>query len=184
MILQVFGQRQRVTHQSRDSLPQHIIEPLDVVGFASSLRHVVLRKAQRLTTSAHRHTPPAPGPRPDLFEVDGQLCPTREPRQSGRIKGSEAKAVLAFSQADVAEVSKERHERFCRKVYDLYHILKLLSEKTIPLIVDNRLLLSTLRQNGEGLAGAQTRSSGKDLQYNQRSWESGGSRRDWRVGSQ
>src|SRR5262245_31389663 len=33
----------------------------------------------------------------------------------------------------------------CRKVYELYHILKC-SSKKIPLIVDNRVLLSTLRQ--------------------------------------
>jgi hypothetical protein len=78
---------------------------------ASSLRRVALREAQRLTTSAHRHTLP-PRDRDRLYlQVDGQLCPTREPRQSGEDQGyREAKAVLAFSQADVAEVSKERHE--------------------------------------------------------------------------
>ena len=78
---------------------------------ASSLRRVALREAQRLTTSAHRHTLP-PRDRDRIYlQVDGQLCPTREPRQNGEDQGyREAKAVLAFSQADVAEVSKERHE--------------------------------------------------------------------------
>ena len=39
------------------------------------------------------------------------MCPTREPRQSAEDQGyREAKAVLAFSAHDVAEVSKERHE--------------------------------------------------------------------------
>ena len=76
---------------------------------ASSLRRVALREAQRLSTSTHRHTLP---PRDRLYlQVDGQLCQTREPRQSGEDQGyREAKAVLAFSPADVAEVSKERHE--------------------------------------------------------------------------
>jgi hypothetical protein len=45
------------------------------------------------------------------LQVDGQLCPTREARQSAEDQGyREAKAVLAFSEHDVAEVSKERHE--------------------------------------------------------------------------
>jgi hypothetical protein len=78
---------------------------------ASSLRRVALREAQRLTTSAHRHTLPPRDCDRIYLQVDGQLCPTREPRQSGEDQGyREAKAVLAFSQADVAEVSKERHE--------------------------------------------------------------------------
>lgn len=45
------------------------------------------------------------------MQIDGQLCPTREPRQGPEDQGyREAKAVVAFSQADGAEVSKERHE--------------------------------------------------------------------------
>jgi hypothetical protein len=39
------------------------------------------------------------------------MCPTREPKQGSEDQGyREAKAVLAFSGHDVAEVSKERHE--------------------------------------------------------------------------
>jgi len=78
---------------------------------AGSLRRVALREAQRLTTSAHRQTLP-PRERDRIYlQVDGQMCPTREPRQSPDDQGyREVKAVLAFSQADVAEVSKERHE--------------------------------------------------------------------------
>ena len=78
---------------------------------ASSLRRVALREAQRLSTSTHRHTLPPRACDRIYLQVDGQLCPTREPRQNAEDQGyREAKAVLAFSQADVAEVSKERHE--------------------------------------------------------------------------
>ncbi len=39
------------------------------------------------------------------------MCPTREPKHGPEDQGyREAKAVLAFSGYDVAEVSKERHE--------------------------------------------------------------------------
>lgn len=78
---------------------------------ASGLRRVALREAQRLTTSPHRHTLPRRAQDRIYLQVDGQLCPTREPRQRGEDQGyREAKAVVAFSQHDVAEVSKERHE--------------------------------------------------------------------------
>ena len=78
---------------------------------AGSLRRVALREAQRLTDSGHRQTLP-PRERDRIYlQVDGQLCPTREPRHSPDDQGyREAKAVLAFSQTDIAEVSKERHE--------------------------------------------------------------------------
>src|SRR5262249_30180902 len=45
------------------------------------------------------------------LQVDGHMCPTREPKERPEDQGyREAKAVLAFSEHDVAEVSKERHE--------------------------------------------------------------------------
>jgi hypothetical protein len=79
--------------------------------YASSLRRVALREAERLTASGHRHTLRERAEDRIYLQVDGQLCPTREPRQSTEDQGyREAKAVLAFSQADVAEVNKERHE--------------------------------------------------------------------------
>lgn len=78
---------------------------------ASSLRRMALREAQRLTTSAHRHTLPLRERDRIYLQVDGQLCPTREPRQTPEDQGyREAKAVLAFSEHDVAAVSKDRHE--------------------------------------------------------------------------
>lgn len=78
---------------------------------ASGLRRVALREAQRLSTSAHCHTLRRRARDRIYLQVDGQLCPTREPRQSAEDQGyREAKAVVAFSQHDVAEVSKERHE--------------------------------------------------------------------------
>ncbi len=78
---------------------------------ASGLRRVALREAQQLSTSTHRHTLPQRERERIYLQVDGQLCPTREPRQSAEDQGyREAKAVVAFSQHEVAEMSKERHE--------------------------------------------------------------------------
>jgi hypothetical protein len=49
------------------------------------------------------------------LQIDGQLCPTRETRQSPEDQGyREAKAAMAFSQAEVAQGSKERHERLAK----------------------------------------------------------------------
>jgi YgiT-type zinc finger domain-containing protein len=78
---------------------------------AMTLRRVALREAARFTASGSHHTlPPRRGERLYL-EVDGHLCPTREPKDGPGDQGyREAKAVLAFSEHDVAEVSKERHE--------------------------------------------------------------------------
>jgi hypothetical protein len=79
--------------------------------YASSLRRVALREAERLTTSGHQHRLRKREQDRIYVQIDGQLCPTREPRQGPEDQGyREAKAVVAFSQADVAEVSKERHE--------------------------------------------------------------------------
>jgi hypothetical protein len=78
---------------------------------ASGLHRVALREAQRLSASPHRPTLPRREQDRIYLQVDGQLCPTREPRQNAEDQGyREAKAVLAFSTHDVAEVSKERHE--------------------------------------------------------------------------
>jgi hypothetical protein len=79
--------------------------------YASSLRRVALREAERLTASEHRHTLRQREQDRIYLQIDGQLCPTREPRQGPEDQGyREAKAVVAFSQAEVVEVSKERHE--------------------------------------------------------------------------
>jgi hypothetical protein len=78
---------------------------------AGSLRRVALREAERLRASDHRHTLRKREQDRIYLQVDGQMCPTREPRQGPDDQGyREVKAVLAFSHADVAEVSKERHE--------------------------------------------------------------------------
>jgi hypothetical protein len=78
---------------------------------AMTLRRVVVREAEHLAASGPHHTLP-PRERDRLYlQVDGHLCPTREPKQGPEDQGyREAKAVLAFSGDDVAEVSKERHE--------------------------------------------------------------------------
>jgi hypothetical protein len=79
--------------------------------YASSLRRVALREAERLTTSGHRQSLRKREQDRIYLQIDGQLCPTRETRQGPEDQGyREAKAVVAFSQADVVEVSKERHE--------------------------------------------------------------------------
>ena len=78
---------------------------------AMTLRRVALREAARLTASGHHHTLPQREGDRLYLEVDGHLCPTREPKDGPEDQGyREAKAVLAFSGHDVAEVSKERHE--------------------------------------------------------------------------
>jgi hypothetical protein len=78
---------------------------------AGRLRRVALREAARLTASGHRQTLRVREQDRIYLQVDGQLCPTREPKEGPEDQGyREAKAGLAFSQADVAEVSKERHE--------------------------------------------------------------------------
>jgi hypothetical protein len=79
--------------------------------YASSLRRVALREAERLTTSGHRQSLRKREQDRIYLQIDGQLCPTRETRQGPEDQGyREVKAVVAFSQSDVVEVSKERHE--------------------------------------------------------------------------
>jgi hypothetical protein len=78
---------------------------------AMTLRRVALREAARLTASGHHQTLPRRTGDRLYLEVDGHLCPTREPKEGPDDQGyREATAVLAFSGHDVAEVSKERHE--------------------------------------------------------------------------
>lgn len=78
---------------------------------ATSLRRVALREAAHLEASAQCHTLPRRAQDRLYVQVDGHLCPTREARRSPEDRGyREAKAVVAFSAADVAEVSKDRHE--------------------------------------------------------------------------
>lgn len=83
---------------------------------ATSLRRVALREAAQVEASAHCHTLPRRAQDRVYVQVDGHLCPTREARRGPEDRGyREAKAVVAFSAADVAEVSKDRHE-LLRKV--------------------------------------------------------------------
>jgi hypothetical protein len=78
---------------------------------AMTLRRVALREAEHLAASGHHQTLPLREHDRLYLEVDGHMCPTREPKQGSEDQGyREAKAVLAFSGHDVAEVSKERHE--------------------------------------------------------------------------
>jgi hypothetical protein len=76
-----------------------------------TLRRVALREAEPLATSGHPQQLPMREHDRLYLEVDGHLCPTREAKQGPEDQGyREAKAVLAFSGHDGAEVSKERHE--------------------------------------------------------------------------
>lgn len=78
---------------------------------AMTLRRVALREAEHLAASAHHQTLPVRERDRLYLEVDGHLCPTREPKARPEDRGyREAKAVVAFSGHDVAEVSKGRHE--------------------------------------------------------------------------
>ena len=78
---------------------------------AMTLRRVALREAARLIASGHHQMLPRREGDRLYLEGDGHLCPTREPKDGPDEQGyREAKAVLAFSGHDVAEVSKERHE--------------------------------------------------------------------------
>src|SRR5215510_14976859 len=78
---------------------------------AMALRRVAVREAAHVSASGHCHQLPHREHDRLYLQVDGHLCPTREPKQSAEDQGyREAKAVLAFSGHDVAEVSKERHE--------------------------------------------------------------------------
>jgi hypothetical protein len=73
------------------------------------LRRGALREAPRRTTSAQRQTLPPRERDRGYLHVEGQRCPTREPRQGADAQGSRAaKAVRAFSQAAGAAGSKER----------------------------------------------------------------------------
>ena len=91
--------------------PQVGQTPLGGACHATTLRRVALREATRLTASGHHH--PLPRREGDrlYLEVDGHLCPTREPKDGPNDQGDRgAKAGLTFSGPDGAEVSKERHE--------------------------------------------------------------------------
>jgi len=78
---------------------------------AMTLRRVALCEAEHLAASGpHQTLPPREHDR-FYLEVDGHMCPTREPKHGPEDQGyGEAKAGLTFSGHDVAEVSKERHE--------------------------------------------------------------------------
>jgi len=76
-----------------------------------TLRRGALREAARLTASGYYHPFPQREGERLYWEVDGHLCPRREPKAGPDDQGyRQAKAGLAFSGHDVAEVSKERHE--------------------------------------------------------------------------
>jgi hypothetical protein len=91
--------------------PQVCLPLLGSEYHARTLRRVALREAAHLTASGHHHTFPQREGERLYLEVDGPLCPTREPKVEPDDQGyREAKAGLAFSGHAVAEVSKERHE--------------------------------------------------------------------------
>ena len=54
---------------------------------ASSLRRVALQEAEHLTASCHRHTLRERKQDRIYLQVDGQMCPTREPRQRTEDQG-------------------------------------------------------------------------------------------------
>ena len=91
--------------------PQVCLTLLGSECHAMTWQRVALREAAPFTASGHPQTLPVRERDRLYLEVDGHLCPTREPKAGPEDQGyREAKAVVAFSQQDVAEVSKERHE--------------------------------------------------------------------------
>lgn len=78
--------------------------------FARGLREVLLRESARLEEATVEK------PQLDVavddtvyLQIDGHMCPTREPRRDAEDQGyREAKVVMAFRGQDVAEVSKDR----------------------------------------------------------------------------
>jgi hypothetical protein len=74
-------------------------------------QRVAVREAEHLAARGPHHTLPSRERDRLYLEVDGHLGSTREPKQGPEDQGyREAKAVVAFSGDDVAEVSKERYE--------------------------------------------------------------------------
>ena len=84
---------------------------------AMTLRRVALREAAHFTASGHHHTLPKREGDRLYLEVDGHLCPTREPKDGPDDHGyREAKAVLAFSGHEVAEVRKKNSHEILHKI--------------------------------------------------------------------
>jgi hypothetical protein len=78
---------------------------------ALTRRRVAVREADHLAARGQHHTLPARECERLSLEGDGQLCPTREPKQGPEEQGERAaKAGRAFAGQEVAEGNKERHE--------------------------------------------------------------------------
>ena len=79
---------------------------------ATNLRRMLLREANRFegSTAAEQELTPKDG-QTVYLQIDGHMCPTREERKNAEDQGfREAKAVLAYRESDVVEVSKKRRE--------------------------------------------------------------------------
>lgn len=79
---------------------------------AANLRRLLLRESERykLSEAAEEHLSLGYGETVYL-QIDGHMCPTREVRKDASDQGyREAKAVLAYHDSDVVEVSKKRKE--------------------------------------------------------------------------
>ena len=92
--------------------PQVCQTLLGAERYASSLRRVALREAERLTKSGHRHTLRQRQQDRIYLQIDGQLCPTREPRPGPEDQGyREAKQPFPVSQVERLPASRQRAVR-------------------------------------------------------------------------
>lgn len=77
---------------------------------AAVLRRLLLKEADRIPETEGKELQTT-GEDTLYLEIDGHLCPTREPRVDAEDKGfREAKVVMAFRANDAAQVSKDRVE--------------------------------------------------------------------------
>jgi hypothetical protein len=79
---------------------------------AASLRRLLLRESQRyIGSKASAVNLPICGDETVYLQIDGHMCPTREERKDLSDQGyREAKAVLAYHEKDLVQVSKKRKE--------------------------------------------------------------------------
>jgi len=84
----------------------------DTERHANALRRLLLREAENYESSAFEETTLEVGEEDTVYiQIDGHMCPTREKRRDSNDQGyREAKVVMAFSDKEIAEISKDRRE--------------------------------------------------------------------------
>lgn len=83
--------------------------------YSSTIKRVVGRESERLADVEEQRQLESTLPSQDddtlYIEIDGHMCPTREPRRDQADQGyREAKVVMAFNESSIANISKDRNE--------------------------------------------------------------------------